>query len=343
MSTTNDELNLMPGNVKAAVAGANSADLWMVDRRLIRRHPKLQPRDKNTPEYKNRVQFLKGLIMANGYDRAFPLKLYVARENGEDVLYLVQGHRRLDAVDLACEEGKEIEKIPCVTTERGTTMADLLISTVTGNEGEQLRPIETAGIVRELIKMNFTEDEIARRLNFSRTYITNLLDMLEAPRAVREMIQEGQVAAAVALNTVREHGENAITALQAGLEVAKSKGKDKVTPKHLRAAGYDKSKPSQKKDSDETTKAPPAPATQGQSPAEAGETNENAQTQQEPQGSEPTAQKDSASETTEVDLPMAIGKAVLGACKLQIENGRSLDKINLQAIVERAVRKHAQA
>lgn len=229
-------LDLIPGNVKKAVGGASSGDLWMVKRELIRTHPKLQPRDKTSQAYKDRVRHLADLIHANGYDRAFPLKVYTAREGDDDVLYVVQGHRRLEAVALAVAEGKEIDTVPCVTTDRGTSMEDLMFATVNGNEGDPLQPIEKAQMVRELMGCNLELDYIAKRMGYSLPYVKNLLSILEAPRDVRTMVQEGKVAAAVAVKTVKEHGKQAGAVLQAGLEAAKAKGKNKVTPKHLRAA-----------------------------------------------------------------------------------------------------------
>ncbi|MCW5260889.1 hypothetical protein D5045_11990 [Verminephrobacter eiseniae] len=70
--TDSQELDLLPGNVKKAVGGASSGDLWMLQRSLIRRHPKLQPRDNTTEHYKERVRHLADLMHANGYDRSFP-------------------------------------------------------------------------------------------------------------------------------------------------------------------------------------------------------------------------------------------------------------------------------
>ncbi|MCW5236046.1 ParB/RepB/Spo0J family partition protein [Verminephrobacter eiseniae] len=222
--TDTQELDLLPGNVKKAVGGASSGDLWMLQRSLIRRHPKLQPRDNTTGHCRERVRHLANLMHANGYDRSFPLKVFAAREDGQDVLYLVQGHTRLDAFDLAVSEGKDMEVIPCVTTDRGTTMEDLLVSTITGNEGEPLTPIEKAGIVRELQGCNVELGSIARRLGYTLAYVKSLLSILEAPREVREMVQEGKVAASVAVGTVKEHGKQAGAVLKAGLEVAKAKG-----------------------------------------------------------------------------------------------------------------------
>lgn len=174
-------LDLIPGNVKKAVGGASSGDLWMVKRDLIRTHPKLQPRDKTSQAYKDRVRHLADLIKANGYDRAFPLKVYAARENDEDVLYVVQGHRRLEAVNLAASEGKEINTVPCVTTDRGTSMEDLMFATVNGNESDPLQPIEKAQMVRELMGCNLELDYIAKRMGYTLPYVKNLLSILEAP------------------------------------------------------------------------------------------------------------------------------------------------------------------
>lgn len=242
------ELNLLAGNVKKAVGGASSGDLWMIERSRLRFHPRLQPRDRTTQQYKDRVRFLANLMKANGYDRAFPIKVFAAKEDGEDVLYVVQGHRRVEAFDLAVAEGKEMELIPSVTTDRGTNMEDLIFATINGNEGEPLAPIEKAKQIKELIGCNLELDYIATRLGYGVPYVKNLLSILEAPRDVRTMVQEGQVAAAVAVKTVKEHGNEAGAVLKAGLEVAKAKGKEKVTPKHLKAVAPKQAKDGATKD-----------------------------------------------------------------------------------------------
>jgi 5-formyltetrahydrofolate cyclo-ligase len=248
MSANQTELNLIAGNVKKAVGGASSGDLWMVERSRLRFHPKLQPRDRTTQPYKERVRHLANLMKANGYDRAFPVKVFAAKEDGEDVLYVVQGHRRVEAVDLAIAEGKEIEFVPCVTTDRGTNMEDLIFATINGNEGDPLAPIEKAKQIKELLGCNLQLDYIAQRLGYGVGYVKSLLAILETPREVCNMVQEGQVAANVAVQTVREHGKDAAAVLKAGREVAqaqaiaKAKGKGKavdlekvkVTPKHLK-------------------------------------------------------------------------------------------------------------
>lgn len=236
MTEQSMELNLLPGNVKKAVAGASSGDLWMVARSQLRFHPKLQPRDRNTQNYKDRVRFIADLIKANGYDRAYPLQVYPAKEDGQDVLYVVQGHRRTEAVDLAATEGKVIESIPCITTDRGTTMEDLIFMTMNGNEGEPLAPIEKANRIKELLSCNVSLETIAARTGYGVGYVKDLLSILETPRDVREMVSEGKVAASVAVKAVKEHGKKAGEVLKAGLDLAKAKGKDKVTPKHLRLA-----------------------------------------------------------------------------------------------------------
>jgi ParB-like chromosome segregation protein Spo0J len=150
-------------------------------------------------------------------------------------------------------------------------MEDLLISTVTGNEGEPLTPIEKAGVIRDLQGCNMELDVIAKRLGYTLLHVKNLLSILEAPREVREMVQEGKVSAAVAVQTVKEHGKNAGTILRSGLEVAQSKGKDKVTPKHLREVSPQKAERKSAKDGKEGRASKPAEAPEKLAPTHADE------------------------------------------------------------------------
>ncbi len=265
------QLDLLAGNVKKAVGGASSGDLWMVHRSRLRFHPKLQPRDRTTEKYKERVRWLANLMKANGYDRAFPIKVFAAKENGEDVLYVVQGHRRVEGVDLAVSEGKQIDFIPCVTTDRGTTMEDLLFATINGNEGDPLTPIEKARQIKELQGCNVPLDVIAERLGNGMGYLKSLLAILETPRDVREMVDAGNVAGNVAVQTVREHGREASQILKAGLDVAKKqavakakKGKPvnlaavKVTPKHIKQVAPPKTTAAAQKAGSKTAASEPA-------------------------------------------------------------------------------------
>lgn len=60
---------------------------------------------------------------------------------------------------------------------------------------EDLTPIEEAEAYESLIKkLNFTQEELAKRLGKSRPYITNHLRLLQLPEEVRELVNNGQLS-----------------------------------------------------------------------------------------------------------------------------------------------------
>lgn len=50
---------------------------------------------------------------------------FVAKEDGNDVIFVTDGHCRYDAVELAIAEGAELSRIPVVVAHQGTSMEDL--------------------------------------------------------------------------------------------------------------------------------------------------------------------------------------------------------------------------
>lgn len=60
---------------------------------------------------------------------------------------------------------------------------------------EDLTPIEEAEAYQNLIeKLNFTQDDLAKRLGKSRPHITNMIRLLQLPEEVRQMLNEGQLS-----------------------------------------------------------------------------------------------------------------------------------------------------
>lgn len=223
---------LTPGAVKSAMAGCKSSDLWKVPRNKIRIMPGFNVRVRND-EFTEQVRLIADSIKANGYMADKPIAGFVARENDENIVYVIDGHTRLEAVDLANAEGAEITDVPVVTKPAGTSMEDLTVALVISNDGRHLTPYETALVCKRLIGYGMDEAEIARRIGKTRAYITNLLLLVSAPRAVTTMVQNGQVSATLAVETVKAHGKDAGDVLHEGLKHAESKGKNKVTGKHL--------------------------------------------------------------------------------------------------------------
>ena len=222
------------GSVKAAMRNveAKSADLWLVPRELIRVKAGLNGRIR-TPDYELHVRNIADSIKANGYYPDKPLAGYVAAEDGENVIYVTDGHTRLEAANLAATEGVETERIPVVIKAAGTSEEDIIVSMVTSNEGRAFTPMEKAIFVKRLMAAGVTEAEIAQRLVITRKYLNDLLLLVEAPKAVRDMIVAGSIAPTLAIEELAKNPKKAPERLAKAVETATAGGKTKATKKHI--------------------------------------------------------------------------------------------------------------
>ena len=120
-----------------------------------------------------------------------------------------------------------------VTKPAGTSLEDLTVALVVSNNGRNLSPLETATVCKRLIGYGMDEGTIARRIGMTRAYVSSLLLLVAAPRAITSMVEQGQVSASLAVETLKTHGKEATKALSAGLAQAQSEGKAKLTKKNL--------------------------------------------------------------------------------------------------------------
>ncbi len=227
--------NIVPGAVKSAMkeAGASSSDLWMVPRKQIRTIDGFNVRTRNAA-YEAHIAQIGESILANGYYKDKPLAGYVAKENGENIIYITDGHSRLEGVDYAIAKGAEIEALPVVTKPNGTSFEDITVGLVVSNTGKPLEPIEVGEVCKRLVGYGWDEAKIAQRLGFTKAYINSLLALVAAPKAVRKMVESGEVSAANAVETLRKHGGNTVEVLKDAQEKAAETGKAKVTQKELK-------------------------------------------------------------------------------------------------------------
>jgi hypothetical protein len=162
---------------------------------------------------------------------------YVVNDDGKNVIYVTDGHSRHRAFGLAIESNAELSgdtMIPIIMHPAGTNAEDLTVSLLTSATGKPLEPLETANGIKRLLDYGWDEKRVAERLGFTVPYVKQLLELLSAPKAVREMVKKGEVSATLAVKTVRKSGKEAAKVLKDGLNEAKAKGKTKVTEKHVK-------------------------------------------------------------------------------------------------------------
>lgn len=232
---------LVSGSVKAAMKehGAGSSDLWKVPVDAIKVLEGFNVRVKDA-SYHAHVREIADSIKANGFYVDEPLGGYCANEDGQQVIYAHAGHVRLEAARLAISEGALIERLPMIMAPAGTSLEDLVVALVQTNAGHPLTPYETAIVCKRLKGYGWDNAQISTRLSFTTQYVEGLLEIMGAPLVVRQMIQDGRVAFAVALDALRKHGSGAVAHLQTAETIAKAAGKTKVTAKFLPGARFDK-------------------------------------------------------------------------------------------------------
>ncbi len=132
---------------------------------------------------------------------------------------LVAGERRLRASKLA-----GLKEIPVIIKDFNDTQM-MEISLLENIQRKDLSPIEEANAYNQLIKkLNYTQEELAKRLGKSRTNITNMLRLLALPSEVQDMVNNnklsyGQARTLLALDDKDKIMELANKTVKEGLSV----------------------------------------------------------------------------------------------------------------------------
>lgn len=190
-------------------------------------------------EFERQAQALADFILAG--NAIPPLLLRVASDG---TLFIVDGHLRHRALAIAIERAdrhedyKLREKLSVVSFVPFTgNDVDRLAVVFTSREGRLLSELERAMGYKRFAALGLSSAEIAERVNRSRTHVDQLLLLANANADVHQMVKAGTVSAAVAVDVVRKHGEDAGKVLAGELDKAKGQGKRKVTAGTIKGKG----------------------------------------------------------------------------------------------------------
>lgn len=102
---------------------------------------------------------------------------------------IVAGERRWRAARKA-----GLSKVPCIIKEL-TEEENMVISIIENMQREDLNPIEEAEALNQMIKkFGFNQEEVAKSVGKSRSYVANSLRLLRLPGRIVEMLQEGIIS-----------------------------------------------------------------------------------------------------------------------------------------------------
>ena len=162
--------------------------------------------------------------------------LIVKKERGSEESYLlVDGERRLRAIQKAIKEGNDIPYIEVLMFNgNDEDMVFTMITTGTGQK--QFTNLEQAEAFKRLVKFGYSVKEIAKKVGKSVPHIYNLLKVADAPKVVKNYIEDGTLTTGVYTQIAREAKtrEEQIDMVEKAIEDAKGESTsdkpDEVSP-----------------------------------------------------------------------------------------------------------------
>lgn len=149
-------------------------------------------------------------------------------------MWIVDGHRRHAAIGRALSRGAPLRSpkdgeawIHIVLFEGNEE--DRIARIITSAANKPLTPAEIAEGYKRLKAFGWTPAQIAKKVGKSAQHVLQLLALGNAPSPVRQMVKAGQVSATHAARVARKHGEKSSAVLGEQLEVAKARGKKRIT------------------------------------------------------------------------------------------------------------------
>lgn len=132
--------------------------------------------------------------LANSIEKNGVLQpILVRKTNTPNIFEIIAGERRWRAGNLA-----GIYEIPAIIKDF-SDKETFEIGLIENLQRENLSPIEEAnGYKKLMIDFDYTQEDVSKLVNKSRSYVANILRLLTLPKDVQEMISDGKLSYTVA-------------------------------------------------------------------------------------------------------------------------------------------------
>ena len=187
----------------------------------------------NRPIDRDHIESIKATLRAGG--KLKPIDVRVHRTAEKSRIVMVDGEHRMWAVRELIEDfragretGLDMSPIMAANEFKGSD-ADRIAHLITSAQGLGIAPLDLGIQYKKLLSLHWTRQQIADRVGKSITHVDQCIMLAEANTDVQQSIRAGQVTGTVAVDILREHGDDAGKVIQEELKKAKAKGKDKVT------------------------------------------------------------------------------------------------------------------
>lgn len=202
----------------------SARDMLTIDPQIIVIEDGHNPRNYKLHENRAHLDELKLSIAAQGV--LVPLLVRFDLETKTAVL--VDGECRLRATLELIKEGVEIKGVPVVQVP-GNNSADRLVTAITANTGKPFSKWELGEAFRRLVNFGWTTGQIGTKTGYPERFVSESLELADAPVEVKEMLSEQAISPALALSELRKSGAKAGAALKAQVDAARAAGKTSVS------------------------------------------------------------------------------------------------------------------
>lgn len=155
-------------------------------------------KDRNTRFDLGDIDSLAESIAANGVQQ--PITVQITSE-GE--IQLVDGHRRMAAIERCTSRGMQI-KLSAIVLPPEITEKQILQRMLIANDGKTFAPIEEAIMLSRMkVEFGMTNKEIAESIGKSLSHVNDRLALINADSSVQEAVKEGTVSVGDAVTIIR--------------------------------------------------------------------------------------------------------------------------------------------
>lgn len=130
-----------------------------------------------------------------------PLKAKKVR--GDETWELVDGHRRMAAIQVAIERGFDIPYVE-VLPFKGNEEEQVFAMIITGTGQKPLNEIEQAEAIKRLTNFSYSPDEIAKKIGKSIAHVYNLIALSGVPKKIKNLISGGLISGNTVTQIIRE-------------------------------------------------------------------------------------------------------------------------------------------
>jgi ParB/RepB/Spo0J family partition protein len=125
----------------------------------------------------------------------------------DDKWEVVDGHRRLKAIQMAIANGHEIPYVD-VLAFKGNEEERVVSMLITGTGQKPLSEMEQANAVQRLINFGYRVDDIGRKMGRSLPHVYYLLKLAGLPMKIQHRIQEGYISGLTTMAITEKHPED---------------------------------------------------------------------------------------------------------------------------------------